>query len=242
MKYTYLLLLFAFLACKKSNQDNTVPATSADITGFVNLYDEKISRLSNDGMVVSIEGSSPLISATTDTSGKYELLNVPFGTYTLVYQKAGYGTYKRPGVVHSTNGSPTFLTTTPSLGKLSTTKVTMLTGSQIGSNISIAVTTNPAGSIGNTRYIRYFISPDSTVSKDNYSYASSGLVSQINPYQITLSSNNLTSWGFTSGQTLYIKVYGDSFWGNEYQDSTLGRKIFPNLNATSANAISFIVP
>jgi hypothetical protein len=71
---------------------------------------------------------------------------------------------------------------------------------------------------------------------------SSGFVSQINPYQATLTSANLIAWGFTSGQTVFVKVYGDAFWSNEYQDPTTGQKVFPNLNDTSANSISFIVP
>jgi hypothetical protein len=226
-RYSFLLLLVGFLSCKDSSTDTIVPATDADITGFVNLYDEGISLLDNSGMKVSVQGSSPLISATTDAKGKFVLSDVPFGTHTLVYEKAGYGTYKKPGVVHSTDGSPTFIANTPSLGKVSSTTVTNLTTSQDGSTILVAVTTNPAGSLGNTRYIRYFLSPSSTVSKDNYSYVSSG-------YLIT--------WGFTSGQTVYVKVYGDAFWSNEYQETTTGSKIFPNLNSTSANSVSFKVP
>lgn len=241
-RYTFLLLLISFLSCKNSSTDNIVPATDADITGFVLLYDEAISLLDNSGMKVSIQGSSPLISATTDANGKFVLSDVPFGTYTLVYEKTGYGTYKKPDVVHSTDGSPTFLSNTPSLGKVSTTTVTNLSTSQDGSNVLVAVTTNPAGSLGNTRYIRYFLSPSATVSKDNYSYVSSGFISQINPYQATLSSGNLITWGFTSGQTVYVKVYGDAFWSNEYQETTTGPKIFPNLNGTSANSVSFKVP
>lgn len=241
-RYSFILLLVGFLSCKDSSTDTIVPATDADITGFVNLYDEGISLLENSGMKVSVQGSSPLISSTTDAKGKFVLSDVPFGTHTLVYEKAGYGTYKKPGVVHSTDGSPTFIANTPSLGKVSSTTVTNLTTSQDGSTILVAVTTSPAGSLGNTRYIRYFLSPTATVSKDNYSYVSSGFISQINPYQATLTSANLITWGFTSGQTVYVKVYGDAFWSNEYQETTTGPKIFPNLNGTSANSVSFKVP
>ncbi len=241
-RYSFILLLVGFLSCKDSSTDTIVPATDADITGFVNLYDEGISLLENSGMKVSVQGSSPLISATTDAKGKFVLSDVPFGTHTLVYEKAGYGTYKKPGVVHSTDGSPTFIANTPSLGKVSSTTVTNLTTSQDGSTILVAITTSPAGSLGNTRYIRYFLSPTATVSKDNYSYVSSGFISQINPYQATLTSANLITWGFTSGQTVYVKVYGDAFWSNEYQETTTGPKIFPNLNGTSANSVSFKVP
>jgi hypothetical protein len=68
------------------------------------------------------------------------------------------------------------------------------------------------------------------------------LVSQINPYEVTLSQNDLLNAGFSSGQTLYVKAYGDSFWSNEYFDPELDRKVFPNLNKNAAAAVSFVVP
>ena len=244
MRKPFLLLLVfcAFITCKKRNEDIPEPASKAAISGSVNLYDEATLPLSNSDMKVSVLGTTPLISVSTDASGKYLLPSVPFGTYTLVYEKTGYGTYLKPGVVHATDGSPTILTNTPSLGKKSTTTITNLTISQNASTILVNASTNPAGSMGNTRYIRYFLSASSAVSKDNYSYASAGLVSRINPYEITLTPGILSTAGFASGQTVYIKVYGDAFWSNEYQDSSTGKKVFPNVNESAASAVSFIVP
>jgi len=67
-------------------------------------------------------------------------------------------------------------------------------------------------------------------------------VAKINPFEITLTASDLSGMGFSSGATVYVKVYGDSFWSNEYENSGLGIKVFVNLNIVSASAVSFDVP
>jgi hypothetical protein len=191
-------------------------------------------------MTVKVEGTTPAISATTDANGDFTLSDVPFGTYTILYEKSGFGTFKKFDIEHENNA--TAILNTPSIGEISTTQITNLEANVSGNDIIISVTTNPAGSNGNTRYVRYFLSTDSNVSSENYTYFSPGLVSQINPKEITLSNNDLTSAGFSTGETVFVKVYGDSFWSNEYNDPDLGRNVFPNLNMTSTNSVSFIVP
>ncbi len=240
MKATFVLLLVLLVSCSKN--DDPVAVTKADITGSVNLYDEGTTPEEKTGMTVTVLGISPQISAITNTEGKFTLKDVPFGTYTLQYEKAGYGTYRKAGVVHANTGSSTAITSIPSLGRQSTTAITNLSVTQSASAVVLSATTNPAGNAGSRRYLRYFLSASPTVSKNEYGYVSPGFVAQINPYDATLTSANLAGWGFTSGQTVYAKVYGDSFWSNEYEDSNSGRKVFPNLNATASNTVSFIVP
>ena len=235
------IILIGFASCNKNNDPMPV-ATTAAISGAVNLYDEGTTQLEKSGMTVKVDGSNPVISATTDTSGKFTLANVPFGTYTLVFEKSGFGTFKKSDVEHTNTGSSTFITEAPSLGKESTTQVTNLEVVVNGNNVKIAITTNPAGNNSNTRYVRYFLATDSNVSSENYTFNSANLVSKINPFETTITRDNLVNAGFTSGQTVYVKAYGDSFWSNDYDDKNLARKIFPNLNKTSANSVSFIVP
>jgi len=239
---TILMFFLVSTSCKKDDNDKDETVTKANIIGSVNLYDEGTLAVAKDGMVVMVEGSSPIISATTDADGKFTLTDVPFGTYTIVYEKTGYGIYKKSGVSHTNTGSSTYISATPSLGQKSTTTVTMLSANSSGSNIIISTTTAPASSNNNPKYIRYFYSTESSVSSENYTYASVGLVIKINPYDKTLSTSNLSDMGFSTGSTIYVKVYGDSFWSNEYEDNNLGRKVFPNLNSTSAAAVSFVMP
>ena len=244
MKLNYLtfglMSLLIFTSCSKDDDPTPEPITKANIIGSVNLYDEGVTQIDNSNMTVQVQGTG--LSAITDADGDFTLLDIPFGTYAIIFEKSGFGTFKKFDLEHTNTGSSTIITENPSLGESSTTQVTALTSSVNGNDIQISITTNPAGNNGNTRYVRYFLSADPNVSNENYTYYSPGLVSQINPFEITLSQNNLSGAGFSSGQTVYVKVYGDSFWSNEYDDPDLGRKVFPNLNMTSANSVSFVVP
>ena len=242
LKYLFLslILIWGLTSCS-SDDDNpptNLPATSANISGSVNLYDEGTTQIDNSGMTVSVDGSS--ITATTNAAGEYTLQNVPFGNVTLIYEKTGYGTFKKFNINH--NNGDTFITENPSLGQMSTTTITDLNASVNGGDVSVSATTDPAGSNGNTRYIRYFLSEDANVSDDNYSFHSQTLISRINPYQLILSQDELINAGFLTGQTVYIKVYGESFWGNEYNEPNSSTTVFPNLNSNSATAVSFVVP
>lgn len=234
------VILLGLISCNNDDDTNPEPITKANIIGSVNLYNEGVTQIENSNMIVKVEGTE--ISAKTDDDGDFTLSEVPFGTYTLTYEKSGFGTFKKYNIEHTNTGSSTIITASPSLGEISTTQITALESTVNGDNIQLAITTIPAGNNSNTRYVRYFLSTNSNVSNENYTYYSPGLVSQINPLVITLSQDDLISAGFSSGQTVYAKVYGDSFWSNEYDDSDLGRKVFPNLNMNSANAVSLIVP
>lgn len=235
-----VFVIIGFTSCSKDEDPTPKPITKASIIGSVNLYNEGTTKIDNSGMTVKLEGTGH--SVTTDANGDFTLSDVSFGTYTLSYEKSGFGTFKKFDLEHKNTGSSTIITVTPSLGEISTTQVTVLTSSINGNDIEVSATTDPAGSNGNTRYVRYFLSTNSNVSDKNYTYNSSGLVSKINPYTITITKNDLTNAGFSSGETVYVKAYGDSYWSNEYDDTSSGKKVFPNLNMSSANSVSFIVP
>lgn len=244
MKLKYLtfslVVLLGISSCSEDEDSTPDPITKANITGSVNLYDEGTTRVDNSNMTVKLEGTTPSMSSITDFEGKFTLTDVPYGNYTLIYEKLGFGTFKKVDIEHLNN--VTAILNTPSLGEISTTQITNLEADVSGNDIIISVTTNPAGSNGNRRYVRCFLDTDSNVSNETYTYYSPGLISQINPYKITLSQNDLTNAGFPSGQTVNVKVYGDSFWSNEYDDPDLGRKVFPNLNTISVSSVTFVVP
>lgn len=245
MKINYAIILlvavFGFVSCNNDDDMND-EATYANISGAVILYDEGVNKTDNSGMTVKTEGSGTVFSALTNADGKFNIKDVPFGNYTLVFEKAGFGTFKKFDVKHTSADSPAILTETPSLGQKSTTQITGLTVNNSGGEIVISATTNPAGNAGNRRYIRFFYSKSSTVSAESYTSVSQGMISQINPYALTLSKSTLNGMGFASGTTVYVKVYGDSFWSNEYTVPQKETKVFPNLNTVSANAVSFVVP
>ena len=234
--YLMLILALILFSCGDSN-DNTI-ITTANISGSVILFDEGITQVENTGMTISVEGSS--ISTSTNANGNYTLTNVPFGNTTLIFEKNGFGTFKKFDIDH--NNGDTFITENPSLGQKSSTTITNLTVSLNGNDVTIAATTNPAGSINNTRYIRYFFSLQSSVSNTNYDSVLETIQSQINPYNLNLSVSALSALGFSSGQTIYVRAYGESFWSNQYNDPNSSTTIFPNLNLNTSAAVSFVMP
>lgn len=247
MKLKLLISAFVlsalFFGCSSDGNDDLIPANSGSISGSVNLYDEGTTPTDKSGMKVTATSSTTSFSATTNADGAFSIPDVPYGTYTLLYEKSGYGTYKRFNIQHSDTGTGnTPISDTPSLGTHSTTQIPNLEARISGADVILSITTNPAGSNANSRYIRYFLHTKSEVSAENYSFFSSGIVSRINPLEITLTVQDLTNAGFSSGQTVYARAYGDSFWSNAYEDLEIGRFQFPNLNATSSNFVSFVVP
>ena len=244
MKLDYLTLglivLVGFTSCSKDEDQTTEPITKANIKGSVNLYDEGTTQIDNSGMTIKLEGTE--FSSTTDSQGDFTLSEVPFGSYTLVYEKSGFGTFKKFDLEHTNTGSSTVVEA-PSLGQKSTTSITNLTvSSNANFPVILGATTNPAGNQANTRYIRFFFSTDAAVSMDNYESVLETFPVNISPYNLNLSQASLDALDFPSGATVYVKCYGESFWGNSYSDPDLNRDIFPNLNPNSAAAVSFVVP
>lgn len=86
LKFALFFALFIAAACSKDGGRDPVPA-KANITGSVILYDASVTQVDKSGMKVSVECSSPLISATTDNNGKFTLTDVPFGTYMCLCMK-----------------------------------------------------------------------------------------------------------------------------------------------------------
>jgi hypothetical protein len=73
------------------------------------------------------------------------------------------------------------------------------------------------------------------------------MIMHSNPETITIPLKDIldpTGWGdsFYSGQEIFFKAYGESYWDNRYYDPTFGKSVHPNLNPSSVDAVSFIVP
>ena len=100
---TWGLLFMLIMASCSSSDDSPAPSTQANISGSVNLYDESTTLVDKSNMTVRVLGTTPVITALTDADGKFVLTNVPFGTYTLEYEKTGYGTYQKTGLIHGNN-------------------------------------------------------------------------------------------------------------------------------------------
>jgi hypothetical protein len=246
MKIKSILLLFSALvftiACTKSDDDNPVP-TKGSISGSVNLYDERTNPLNNSGMLITVEGSNPQITATTNSSGKFVLQDVPFGTKVLLYEKEGYGTYKKSGVNHAyKQGSNTSLDTIVSLGRKSVTNTTAVACHADNKDLIVEVNTTPSATASNRLYVRLFFDVKSGVSGSSYKAYSENYTIGINPAEIRLTAEKINKMGFQTGDIVFVKAYGDSFWSNEYKDNASGKMVFPNLNPISATEVQVTIP
>ena len=233
-----LLFTLSLWSCDKD--DDPPVGTEGNVSGAVNLYDDGVNPLSNDSMVVSILGSNPLISDTTDSQGRFDFKDLAYGTYFLTFTKPGYGFTMINNVYHHSEN--TALSQKPSFGQFSTTEVTSLSTKDTLGSIYIYSSTIPIGNIQNPRYIRVFFHHSDAVNFLNFENYSQVIKVEGNPAEYRLNPHALEDMGFNPGETVWIKVYGESYYSNAYIEPVKGQHVFPNLNMHSAAATSFVVP
>lgn len=250
--FVWLLLLGCISCSDDDSQPETRSLSKADIRGQVQLWDEGLTPLGNAEMTIRIDGLN--ISAKTDAEGKFTLPDVPFGTYDLVYEKAGYGTFKMNNIAHSeyyNYGQGTDMDIEMvNLGQVSPTRVTGLSVELVGYDLLLTVTTDPVGSKGNEQYVRFYWA-DSKARVDDVSTNGNPRISLIvdsNPQTFSIPLKDFLDeqdwWGLDgwSGEELFVKVFGESYYDNRYYDDQLGKSVHPNLQPSSVDAVSFIVP
>ena len=244
-----VIVMTIFAACNKSVHVGSDSPTKGIITGTIQTLDDKFNNTNDkEGIKITLTNYQNT-SVTTDANGKFTFENIPFDSYDLEISKAGYGTYKIFGLKHELKDNGTTISTiVPSLqySKISTTVISSAayTGNTINNEpgVSFTVGFTPAASIANKCYARYFLSTSPNVSNSNYMAYSTVRYFLNNSSTAGLTSAELNLMGFTSGQTVYIKIYGESALANDYFNPNTGFRVFPNLNSTTVNAISFVMP
>lgn len=245
INYLFGLLWLTVVASCTNNSNETPTPAAGPLSGSIQLWDDKTSTLTdNSGVTVTVDDLSNT-SAQTDATGKYSFTNLPYGLHDLTIAKTGYGSYRLFGVSHTTNANGTTLPAVQ-LGKLATTSITSLTVSGTTYNgspgVSVLYSVAPTPTAANRGYVRYFLSTDKGVSNTNYTYASSILSVLNNNTTGGFTKDDLLTAGFTSGQTVYLRLYGESVQSNAYTDPNVGVMIYPNSNSSTVAAVSFVMP
>lgn len=231
------------------------PNLVGSLVGFVNPYDEFGRSQAKSGVTVTVENTTPLITATTDANGRFELLNVKSGTYNIAYNKAGFGTYKVQGYPHAGGDQPAFLYSRELTG-ISLTTVSSITigpvqspNSNNGNDYAVPLTatlSNPnLPSQNNNLSGMVFVGNTSNVTSatgtqiTNINY----YVGQ-NSYPLYLSRSQLNQRGFATGTTAYAIVYGapNYYYDYGYIDTTTGRNVYTSLSAMPSRVVPFVVP
>lgn len=252
---SYLPYVFVFsllFSCKKETNQTTEPETGV-ISGTVRLYDDKTNQLTNaSGVNITVIGQSEK-TTTTGNDGRFKLEGLAFDNYDLSFSKTGYGTFKIFGIDHrkqpntpSGTVSTTQLSNVINMGAVSASSVTSLTALDYtyneGPGIEYSYSIDPVPSTSNRGYIRTFLSKNYTISSTNYLAYSLTKSVLSNNTKGGFTNEELFAFGFNKGDSVYVKVYGDSFYSNDYTEPSTGKRVFPNLNSVSRDAVNFVIP
>ena len=231
-----------FLGCEKSelvqlDLKGTLKGTvyTLDEFGYINN--------DNENIVIQLEGSEPLISIITDSSGIYEIKDIPSGTYNLIVSKEGYGKYQKQGFQIVGGNEPLYFNR--SIIEKSSTTITNLSLEIVNSSeISLKGIVNHNYIINGWIYtapnIRYFIHNLSNPSNINYLQTSTILFYEDSGSQfetwIQIDDNQ-----FPSGSKIYIIAYG--CYGHEMgnYDILSNQVIFTSVG-TGSNITSITIP
>ncbi|MBT3210149.1 MAG: carboxypeptidase regulatory-like domain-containing protein [Bacteroidetes bacterium] len=235
-----IIICLSLMSCKKTE------VIELDLTGIIKgeIYtlDEYIFQ-NNDyqGIFIKLAGSEPLITTYTNSSGKYELINIPTGTYDLIISKDGYGEYQIQGIQIVGGDEPIYFNN--SLVQKSSTVVENLS-LQIMSFSEI----NMTGIVNHNFYgqtffyptIRYFINNTEGVSNNNYIQTEEICFFEESGMQFTSQiaiSKNL----YPSGSKIYIIAYGCHLHDNGYYDIMSNQYRYSSLGIGS-NKVSITIP
>lgn len=236
-----ILVLLVSTSCSTDDKSNNGPDILYNISGSVLLFTEDGQfKDSYAGMKVKITDSDPILMVETDEEGNFTFEEVPKGTYSLSFEKDGYGTYKVFEVDH-TGDENTFFTSSPSLSEKSTTSVSDVEAELEDESIVIETTLVQDANNSEPRFLRFFFSTSSDLSATKYEAYTDVYKVQINPSAHTFTRDILIKMGFETGETVYVKVVGESVFGNDYEDPDKEMRIFPNILWTDEGD-SFIVP
>jgi hypothetical protein len=243
--FVLILCCTCFIACDKTDPG---PATNGKLTGTLQTWDDKSTSIADKGGIIVTTEYPSVYTTTTDTSGKFSFDNLDFDKYDLSFSKPGYGTYRIFSYAHNNNPAtnPT-INTIPliNFAKISTTAITNLVYLKASVNgvvgVSFQVTVSPNPTTLKRAFIRYFLSISPSVADTSYAVYTPPIGTSTTIATDGFTNDELTGYGFTKGQKIYIKAYGESLRSNDYDDPNLRKRVFPNLNPTSAAAISFVM-
>ncbi|MFM8914197.1 MAG: carboxypeptidase-like regulatory domain-containing protein [Flammeovirgaceae bacterium] len=227
MKKQLLVLIVAIVAfgCKK---DDELPTGS--IIGFVNLYSKSGSALDDfSGANVSIDNTK--IVTTTDSDGKFELKNVPPGTYDISITKPGFGDYKQFSIPYAGPPAPggipainTYTGTSPTIviGEIPLFTLTDFSFDNLDGRLLIQGTASTANGV-----VIIYLSKGSKASNKDYD---SFLLATVENGSFTYDITGV----FPSGSNLKIIAYPTNSYSTIYIDRNTNKRIYTSLGKASS--------
>ncbi len=217
----------------------------ANIEGAVKLFDEYGTADTQDRMLVYLDGGTGYFWGETEKDGAFLIFNALYHVnYTIVYEKDGYGTYKKYGYNHEYTGNVGVISETPFLGKISSTTVSQLMVEAKEENVEFEVTLGSKETAGEKK-IRFLFHTVPVISHDIFSKYTSKFTMTNSHHTLILSKEYLQEIGLESGVKYYVQAYGASYYSNAYYDDINSKFVLPNLGYDENSAVptdSFIMP
>lgn len=212
------------------------------LKGKVITYDEFGWTIKDyDGLSVNAESGDVLLTTIVDSNGRYELINIPTGTYKIYTSKEGYGTV-------FVSPYPIVGGVTPSyrdfyIYKIPDIKIENLSLEMIDDDVYLI------GSVihdieidpdkGRIPTFRYFLNHSGNPSGSNFDKTYLETLNGEAGWQIysNLSNNHF----FSSGEQIWVIAYGCNALASSYYDFYLEKSIWMNLGEAS-NIASITIP
>ncbi|MFN5226915.1 MAG: carboxypeptidase-like regulatory domain-containing protein [Bacteroidota bacterium] len=267
MKKSLGIALLLILACNKnSNQHSMVvpdviqaEKRRGNITGLIRVYDNDGKEMPDaGGVTIKIEQTN--VTTQSASNGSWKLDSIPFGTYDLSFSKPGFGTSRIMGLYHAAvNHATTNVGSNRYISMVSSINITKVGVRKLSESAPEIAALLAAGVIkedgilfnpvfvntsGDDKAVRFFFSTSPDVSSTNFMVTEKQRFSG----KETGSENDnfkLSWWidnGFSPGQTIYLKAYGDARISDDYEDAVSGLTIFPSLSANGSPVVSFVLP
>jgi hypothetical protein len=101
---------------------------------------------------------------------------------------------------------------------------------------------SPVPTPSNRAFVSYFLGDFADVSNTKFKAKSDNINFSNLSANTGFTRDKLLEMGFTSGQTVFVSIFGESFISNNWEDPTSGLEVFPNINLNTVAAVSFVVP
>lgn len=241
-----LLFLFCLISCEGPTGPEG-PNLTGDLVGFVTLVDQFGASLSDhSGVTVLVEETA--LSDRTDSSGRWIIAGLNTGTYTISFNKSGYGTSKDVGYQFVGGGRALWgeckLAPIPDFNISLNTLEAEMWGVDI-MDLSGEISLIPPQDV--QRELRLFVALDDSVSSEPKDYIITSLGwtqggTQFVSEHIYLKKAGLAN---SSGTTLHVIVYsssGHNYYDSGYIDPETGRFQYTNLGSIPSDVMTVVIP
>ncbi|MCZ7604083.1 MAG: carboxypeptidase-like regulatory domain-containing protein [Melioribacteraceae bacterium] len=236
------LIVFLLLSCQDDCPTSSI--STGSIVGYMESYPISNNTAADySGIKVHFEGTH--FKAITDISGRWQIDNVPKGTYNIRYEKEGYSAWLEAGFQFI--GTGTAYAQKNYLLKLPTFEITHISTKNMGDTVKIFFQFSDSLLTSNSyHYLYLFVGKTNAVdaNKANFEFISSAMIPYYsNNVVIDFRRSAFELHGFTTGDKAYLKIYPTDYgFPRSYFDPTIGHDVYVDRNEKTSKTIEIQVP